>query len=207
MYLIGADLTAETDVASMVLVQRVRKELRKYYHLTDMKRSLCNSTNQTMIEEIYRIYNDPNYTIRKPRFSQAGRPKKIVNERPLIFLACTDASLEYIYYLKEKKIPAICVFVTDGEKWQMEASGKCLKNDFFIPKHNLIQTLLDVIEQKRLIPYVDGNELDKAIREYRNVMRSSFKVDDKRRFDGFVLALAMLVWYYENLLSIRPRTP
>jgi hypothetical protein len=206
MYLIGVEFKGETDIASMVLIKRIRKELRKHYHVLDVQRSLINSTNP-IIGKISKIYNDPNYTIRKPRFSQIGRPKKIVNERPLIFVACSDVSLKYIHYLKQKKIPATCISVTNEKNWRMEANGNCLKGDFFIPKKILISILLAVIEQERLVLNKDEYELSEALNAYRNVGSCTITKGDKSTLDDLVLALAMPVWYYENLLAIRPRTP
>jgi hypothetical protein len=209
MYLIGAELTGKTDFVSMAFIQRVRKDLRKYYHVLEIKRSRFNSDVNDLLAEIISRYNDAKYTIRKPRFSQIGRPKKIINERPLIFVGCDENSLEYIQYLKQLKIPANVVIFTDEDDWHVEIPGKCLKSDFYIPKKTLIKNMRTVIEQDRLIMNEEGTlgELFEAFKEYMEVRDANVNTQDIRPLDDLVLALAMPVWYYEHLLSIRPRTP
>ena len=151
MYLIGAELTGKTDFASMVLVQRVRKDLKKYYHVVNIKRFSFDFNGNDLIEEIFRIYNDRRYTTRKPRFNQIGRPKKMVNEKPLLFAAFCDNTVEEMLYLKKRNIPASCIFFTDESKWRIEIPGKCLKSDFYVSKNTLINNILGVMEQDRLI--------------------------------------------------------
>jgi hypothetical protein len=125
MYLIGAELTGKTGFASMILFQRVYKDLKKYYHVLDLKRYPFNSDVNYLIDSIESIYNNAKYVVRKPRFSQIGRPKKIITEKPLIFAACCDASLEYIQYLKQNKISSAGVFVNDKKTgiWKLEANA------------------------------------------------------------------------------------
>lgn len=209
MYLIGAELTGKTGFVSMAFIQRVRKDLRKYYHVLEIKRSRFNPDVNDLLAEIICRYNDAKYTIRKPRFSQIGRPKKIINERPLIFVGCDENSLEYIQYLKQRKIPTNIVICTDEDDWRVEIPGKCLKSDFYIPNKNLIKNIRTVIEQDRLIMYNQGDlgELFEAFKEYMKVRDVNVNTQDIRHFEDLILALAMPVWYYENLLSIRPRSP
>ena len=209
MYLIGAELTGETGFASIALVQRMRKDLKKYYHVIDIKRVSFNSNGNDLVEEIFRIYNDRKYTTRKPRFSQIGRPKKMVNEKPLLFTAFCDNTVEKMKYLKKRNIPASCIFFIDENEWRTEIPGKCLKSDFYISKNTLINTILGVIEQDRLIMTNrdSGEELFEAFNEYRKIKDAHVSAQDVKPLDDLVLALAMPVWYYENLLSIRPRTP
>lgn len=191
----------------MILVQYERKDLKKYYHTVDIHRSPLDSGVDDLIEGIVRRYHDAKYTIRKPRFSQIGRPKKIVHERPLIFVGCSDHSLGYIHYLKQNNIPVNCVFLNDENDWHMEIPGRCLKSDFYIPKKDLVQNILAVIEQERLILMDGGDELKGALSRYGDYRDSSVQPKDVKPLDDIVLALAMPVWYYENLLSIRPRSP
>jgi len=209
VYLIGAELTGKTGFASMTLVQRIRKDLKKYYQVIDIKRLFFNSNGNNLIEEILRIYNDRKYTTRKPRFSQIGRPKKMVNEKPLIFTAFCDNTVKEMQCLKKRNIPASCIFFIDENEWRTEIPGKCLKSDFYISKNILINTILGVIEQDRLIMTnkEDVKELFEAFNEYRKIKDAHVRAQDVEPFDDLVLALAMPVWYYENLLSIRPRTP
>jgi hypothetical protein len=89
----------------------------------------------------------------------------------------------------------------------MEIRGKCLKNDFYIPKNDLIKNILTVIDQERLILNKDKDELRKALNVYRKGKSNDYKTQDVKPLDDLVLALAIPVWYYENLLSIRPRSP
>jgi len=209
VYFIGAELTGKTGFASMILMERVRKDLKKYYHVLDIKRFHFNSDANDLLEEIARRYNDARYTIRKPRFSQIGRPKKIVNEKPLIFITCCDESLKWMNGLKQNKIPAHCVFLTDQNDWRTEIPGKCLKSDFYVPKKNLINNILAVIEQDRLIMAKKeaAGEVLEAFNKYRKMKDVTLHTQDVKPLDDLVLALAMPVWYYEHLLSIRPRTP
>ncbi|MCJ7773230.1 MAG: hypothetical protein MUP22_08870, partial [Desulfobacterales bacterium] len=134
---------------------------------------------------------------------------KIINERPLIFVGCDENSLEYIQYLKQLKIPANVVIFTDEDDCHVEIPGKCLESDFYIPKKTLIKNMRTVIEQDRLIMNEEGTlgELFEAFKEYMEVRDANVNTQDIRPLDDLVLALAMPVWYYEHLLSIRPRTP
>ena len=192
----------------MVLVQRVRKNLNKNYHVNTIERVSFNSIGNDTVEEISRIYKDRKFTIRKPRFSQIGRPKKMVYEKPLIFVAYDGDTFDQVKYLKDRKIPANCIFFNDENEWRTEARGSCLKSDFYIPKKTLVAIIKGVIEQKRLIikNKDDTEKIFKAFNEYRDIQDGEVKVNDVKSFDDLVLALAMPVWYYENLLSIRPRT-
>ena len=207
MYLIGAELTGKTGFASMVLVHRVRKDLKKYYHVINIKRLSFDSNGNNLIKEVFRIYNDRKYTTRKPRFSQIGRPKKMVNEKPLIFTAFCDYTVAEMQYLKKRNIQASCIFFNDESKWRTEIPGKCLKSDFYISKNTLISTILGVIEQDRLIMTnkESGEELFEAFNEYRKIKDAHVSAQDVKPLEDLVLALAMPVWYYENLLAIRSR--
>lgn len=209
MYLVGAELTGKTGFVSMALVQRVRKDLKKHYHVFDVKRSSFSSGMSEVIEEISLIYNDRKYITRKPRFSQIGRPKKIVNEKPLVFISFGHDTGKQILHLKNSNIPAVCVFFTDENEWRTEVPGKCLKSDFYISKNTLIDTILNVVVQNRInMTNIEvAGKLNDALNEYRKAREKHASVQDVKPLDDLALALAMPVWYYENLLSIRPRTP
>lgn len=204
MYFIGTELTGNTGFISMVLIERIRKELQKYYQVIDMKRSPLTEGADDLVADIMHIYHDPKYTIRKPRFSQIGRPKKIIHEKPLIFAGCFGKSTASILQLKRHKIPVTCIFATDQDHWRMEADGTCMKSDFFVPKNHLVRNLLAVIDQNRLILGPGVTDLIGAIKEHGE---KTCRIQDIGLIDDLLLALAMPVWYYENLLSIRPRSP
>jgi len=209
MYLIGAELTGKTGFASIVLVQRVRKNLKKYYHVLDIQRFQSTPDARDCIDAIACIYKDASYTIRKPRFSQIGRPKKIVNEKPLVFVAYCEGPSDGVDNLKHRNIPANCVLVNDEDNWYIQVPGRCLKSDFSIPKRVLIKQILAVIEDNRLVLNSGklSADISEVCEEYRGVIKESVSTHHIQPFDDLVLALAMPVWYYENLLSIRPRTP
>jgi len=209
MFLLGVDVGSDKPSAEFVLVERVRKNLRKYYHIIEVNRDLSIGDHAGVSEKITGVYNNIEYSVRKPRFSQNGRPKKIVHSKPIILIRLSNKEVDIADYVKQKKVPMECVLRGEGDEWIKETKGLCLGNNFYISQKVLFHCLLNVYRERRLIidEKIPGVEVIAGF--LKDMEKPENQIDGAplpTEHAGLVFALSLPVWYYENLLSIRSKT-
>jgi len=201
MYLLGMDSVSNPDFATYVFLKRVWKNLKKQYYLIDIKRFHSDTCLSEIKNEIVKIYTDRKYIIKEPHFNQNGRPAIKVYSNPKVFINFTDTDACQTDSFKKMGIPIETVFITGEKRWRKEIHGKCLGNNYYVPKYFIVRNLLMAFEQNRIIiekglPFADN--LLNGIKTYQKD-----KDLPRSENDDVVLALSMPVWYYENFLSIK----
>ena len=205
MFLIGVSLGEGGPHTAIVIVKRVRKNLRKYYHVLDGRCLPAPSGYAAVTGEIEAAYGRRDLTVDKPRFNQNGRPVRRVRIRPLVLVEHAGCGAELIQHLRNRRIPVEAFRFAEILSWQKQDFGRGLGHDLTVSTENFVETLRQVYDQHRLVfppdqPAGLRHELEKFLRSAK--IRPS---GDKS--GNLAAALSLPVWYYENLLALRPKSP
>ena len=204
--------TSKYDVCTLI-IKKVRKNLKKYYYLLDIQFHSNLSPDADLLQYCVKTYNNQQYIIKKPRFNQNGRPSKTINTPPLILINDSALNAGLIKSLRSQNIPVEAISIntddTKSENWQHQTAGPKLGYNFVIPEKILINCLIKVAKQQRLIinhqPLFCQNLIEIILNEkLENPDNEIYKKEIILK--PLILALGMPVWYYENLLAIRPKT-
>ena len=208
MFLLGIKLGGKNFLNTYVFLKRIRRNLKKYYHLISIKQYDKGTDLFVVEKEAVNIYNDEKYIIKKPRFSQDKRPVKTVYSNPLIFVNPSGAHSEK-NFIREKDVPAEVFSYIKGEKWEIEDDDRHLGHNFYVPEHILLQDLIRVVNDNRLIleevPDFScslAKELKKLV-SIADIKNSLFPSIDNFEYKDIILSMSMPVWFYENYLDIQ----
>ena len=209
MFLLGIKLGGENFLNTYIFLKRIRKNLKKYYHIISIKQYDKRTDLTVVEEEAVNIYNDEKYIIKKPRFSQDKRPVKTVYANPVILVNPSGAHAEKDF-IRRKDVPAEVFFYIKGEKWEIENDERHLGHNFYIPEHILLQDLIRVINDNRLIIKNIPDFSSSLAKELKKLqcLGTDMKEDIFPSIDNFenkdiLLSMSMPVWFYENYLDIR----
>lgn len=197
MYFIGAKSEKNTAAPTWVLVEKTLKNVKKHYHLNAVRRFPRDTPNTEIEDEIIRIYNSREFIVRKRVFSQDRRPAKTVRVHPAIVTETAAAES-----LRLKRIPAEGVCLCDEDPWRKEAYGPiCLGNDYHVPRHEPMQTLLNVFGQNRLI-IGDDVPLADALMSAMICLKNQ-EMPDSDELSEILSVLSLPIWFCETIRSIR----
>ncbi len=209
MFLLGIKLGGKKFLNTYVFLKRIRKNLKKYYHVISIKQYDKGTDLSVVEEEAVNIYNDEKYIIKKPRFSQDKRPVKTVCANPLIFVNPSGLHAEK-NFIRGKDVPAEVFFYIKGEKWEIEDDDRHLGHNFYVPEHILLQDLIRVVNDNRLILEKVPDFSCSLAKEFKKLQVSTADIKDSLfpSIDNFenkdiILSMSMPVWFYENYLDIR----
>lgn len=202
---IGPDDNDEKTVAS--IFKKTLKNVRHHYLLVDMINIPFNIRAGEVKPFILRLYGDENYITSKKLFSQDGRPPKIVRTNPWLVVNCTTAGKDVINRLREDKIPAEGFLIQTTPGWEKETLGMALGDNYRVSISDIVQTLLDVYQQKRL-DFADSIRDQRVLRRHLDKL-AKLQHDEKDIAgmgvtDNFVATLGLPVWFREKIPYKRP---
>jgi len=205
MFFLGVNFGENTDFITFVIIKKTLKNVKKHYHLSMVKQFPSGTVYSEIENEIIRIYNAREFIVNKRVFSQDRRPAKNVRAYPAIVADFTDADTSRIDSLRKKKIPVEGISVYNGDTWQKEDYGPiCMGNDYYLPEGELKRNLSTVFNQNRLSIDDEISSADLI----RKLTHLEMKEEDtegrlKKSQEDVISALAMPVWFCENVRLIR----
>lgn len=207
MFLVGIG-PADNDDATVAFIFKKRlKNVRHHYHLIDIINIPFPIGADEIKAHIIRLHGGKNYITLKKIFSQDGRPPKMIRVHPRLIVNCTTAGQDVINGLREDGIPVEGFFIQTIHGWKKETLGKALGDNYRVCISDLMNTLLDVYQQKRL-DFADHLKKQNVLLKRLDGLCKS-KLDGKEiidmvAFNEAAVTLSLPVWFREKIRYKRP---
>lgn len=197
MVLIGISPSVSSKSASLAVLRKRLRNLKKQYALLDLAR-----VGLAVLEtECARLAADPDFRRQKWLYSQDWRPKKTVRSRPRLVFDMTETGTGPVTALRARGICVDGIRISGDGSWQMEPFGKALGDNYRVPETELIDTLVRIFDLDRLILPEDSDSddgLSEAIERVRKKGRLGVSSPGSRS-GAPMRALALPLWFRETV--------
>jgi hypothetical protein len=197
---ISPDKTEQRTV--VVVIQRYLKNIQKHYepvHIMDLPFPM---TDPALEGEITRLYRDHTFTLNKKIFSQDRRPTKTVRAHPRLVLNRKSGE-DRVKGLRGLGIPVEGILPVAGSgSWIKHSLGKALGDDYDVPERILLESLVQVHGQKRLVFQEGFRGLTGPMEDLKGVLEDP-GANPEAFFSGFAApvlpALSLVLWFNETV--------
>jgi hypothetical protein len=197
---IGPDKTKQSTL--VWVIKRFLKNIKNHYEVVKNIQIPIPLADPAIVENIARLYRDNQWIINKKIFSQDKRPTKTVRANPkLIVMRIPNQNT--VKALRVAGIPVEGILPGENSTWEKHPHGKALGNDYDVPFGDLLETLVKVHEQKRLIlPSCDpcmANLLENLKRMEREKKENLKTFPEDLEGAEVLLALVLPIWFVEKI--------
>jgi len=193
MYFAGIYCDDESGACWAVIVEKVLRNARKEYHVTDIR---CFS-KESFLQGIKSIYEDPGFLRKKKVFSQDRRPPKSTFTPPVLVLAVKSGEPSMVNELRANKIPVEGFFFSDQLGWTREEQ-KVLRfgTNLYVHRDDLAK--LDNVLVSPSIVWVDIEhpEVVKLQHEIKRYLET-------KNIHGSLTSLMLALWHCETIKQIK----
>jgi hypothetical protein len=206
MFFFGININLDNKLTDFVILKKTQKNLKKHYTLISEIYLQKQLDNKEITEQIILHYNNRKYSIRKRIYNQNNRPSKSVLTYPKIiigFLSKKSYSEKnsLVDELRSKIMPIEAVITGDFKDVLKKEYGKALGDNYFVPKKNICENILNLYNQKRLI--IDEKFFLKN--DLKNILNSKIdffkQTSNKKKYNAnaFLQAASYPLWFRENI--------
>ena len=203
----------KSAVGTQVIVLKVfLKNIKRHYEVVKII-SLPFAIADTEIKpEIIRLYQDNAFMANKRIFSQDRRPTRNIRVNPRLVINGASGGSDLVKALREMKVPAECVLPRQNPGWEKETHGKALGDDYKVGVLDLLENLLMLFTQNRLIfETSEENAFSQLMAQvadakaaYAQETAASNPVLDKIGTDHLLMQLSLPLWFREKIPYNRP---
>jgi hypothetical protein len=152
--------------------------------------------------EINRLYQDHDFTLNKKIFSQDRRPTKTVRAHPRLILSRKPGE-DRVKSLRASGISVEGILPVAGNgSWTKHSLGKALGDDYDVPVKDLLETLVEVYDRKRLVLRQAFGSLASRMEQLKGLLE-----DQNANLDAFfsspgsdvLPALSLVLWFNEKI--------
>lgn len=211
MFLVGIRPEKKDGGTAIVIIKKFLKNVRNHYQPVKIIKIPAPITSSKTETEIINIYHNKDYTIHKRIFSQDKRPSKIVKANPKLIIDVTTAGNEILDKLRKAKIPIEGFRIHKDSGWKKHVLGKALGDNYTVSIYDLIDTLLFVQKQSRLViieePFLECSVMDALNLLQTTICKKNKEIDrilGKFKEADTLLTLSMPIWFRENIRYSRP---
>lgn len=193
MYFAGIYCDDEGGACWAVIVEKVLRNARKEYHVTDIR---CFS-KESFLQDIKSIYEDPCFLRKKKVFSQDRRPPKNTFTPPVLIFAVKSGASEMVNVIRADGIPVEGFFFSHQPGWTREEQ-KVLRfgTNLFVHRDDLAK--LDKVLISPSIVWVD-NENPEVLKLQQEIKRYL----ETKNIHGSLSSLMLALWHCETIKQIK----
>ncbi len=197
MFLLGVTSEKTTDITTFVIIQKTQKKVKKHYYLVAVNR--VSNDLSGVVKKIITFYNDKEYIINKRIFNQNGRPAKTVKAHPKILIDLAGTGADWVKELRLKKIPVEGFSInTSGDQKKKCTIG--LGDDYYVPFHDLVESLLSPFYQNRLEINNKIIYKEKIVEILKSINRDNASVYlSESEYKDIIRAISIPVWFREKI--------
>jgi len=174
MYLVGVCCGGVRAATQLAVVHRARRGMAKRYEVVRTSSHPASTHAADLAAALALLYGERGLTIRKPRFSQVGRPRKWILARPTVLVGGRPGT-QLVEELHRRRVVFMTVSARPGTAWRVETRPGRPGADLSVAPEDLAGVLDRVRGERRLV-------------------FTAADVDPR--------AVALAVWYEENRRQI-----
>jgi len=210
MFYLGIYFHEAAGPASLFILKKKFKNAKKHYYVKEIRAYCPPADIEKTICSIETIFHDRKYSKTKRVFRQHNRPARIVLAPPIV-VAGSDRETGKIDQLRKRKIPVEGVFLQDGNGWRKEDYHQiCLGDNYFVAASDIMDSLVNVYVQNRLILETDiafadflRKTLDGCSEDVLKNVNTSGLSPPMVHAKKVLFPLAIPVWFCEKIKTVK----